>query len=159
MPSVTGLGHVGLYVQDPAPMIDFYANFLGLTVTDRGEDDRIVFLSARPEVEHHELALVRAADRKSDPQQVSFTVASLADLKAFWEGIKQRGYPVNRVLNHGNAFGCYFRDPEGNTVEVYWHTGKDYPQPHGDPLDLDKSEMELLAILESMPAKEPAAAG
>ncbi|MHB8574933.1 MAG: VOC family protein [Dehalococcoidia bacterium] len=159
MPSVTGLGHVGLYVQDPAAMVDFYANFLGMQVTDRGEGDRIVFLSARPEVEHHELALVKAPDRKSDPQQVSFTVASLADLKAFWEGIKQRGYPVNRVINHGNAFGCYFRDPEGNQVEVYWHTGKEYPQPHGDMLDLDKSEAELLADLANMPAKQRVGAG
>jgi catechol-2,3-dioxygenase len=159
MPSVTGLGHVGLYVQDPAAMVDFYANFLGMQVTDRGDGDRIVFLSARPEVEHHELALVKAPDRKSDPQQVSFTAASLTDLKAFWEGIKQRGYPVNRVINHGNAFGCYFRDPEGNQVEVYWHTGKEYPQPHGDALDLDKSEAELLTDLANMPAKERVSAG
>ena len=153
MPRVTGLGHVGLFVQDPAKMVDFYENFLGLTVTDRGEDDRIVFLSARPAQEHHELALVRAPDRKSDPQQVSFTVATLTDLKAFWEGIKARGCPVQRVVNHGIAFGCYIRDPEDNTVEVYWSTGKPYPQPHGDAIDLDLSEEELRAILDNMPVK------
>jgi len=158
MPKVTGLGHVGLFVNDLQPMVDFYENFLGMTVTDRGADDWIVFLSARPEAEHHELALVKAPDRKSDPQQISFTVASLADLKAFWEGIKRRGYTVNRVLNHGNAFGCYFQDPEGNNVEVYWHTGRDCPQPHGDPLNLDLSEAELLALVEHLPAKAPAAA-
>jgi catechol 2,3-dioxygenase-like lactoylglutathione lyase family enzyme len=153
VPSVTGLGHVGLYIKDPATMVDFYENFLGMTVTDRGEDDWIVFLSARPEIEHHELALVKAPERKSDPQQVSFTVASLASLKEFWEGIKQRGYRVNRVLNHGNAFGCYFRDPEGNNVEVYWQTGKAHPQPHGDALDLDQSEEQLMALVAAMPAK------
>jgi catechol-2,3-dioxygenase len=161
MPRVTGLGHVGLFVQDPATMVEFYETFLGMNVTDRGEDDRIVFLSARPEQEHHELALLKAPERKSEVQQVSFTVGSLADLRTFYQQIKERGYPVDRVVNHGIAFGCYFRDPEDNRIEVYWSTGKDYPQPHGDPIDLEQSETELLALLDQMPAKQrptPAAA-
>ncbi len=153
MPRVTGLGHVGLFVQDPEKMVDFYSNFLGMQVTDRGADDWIVFLSARPQQEHHELALMKAPDRKSEVQQISFTVGSLADLRAFWQQINARGYPVDRVVNHGIAFGCYFRDPEGNRVEVYWSTGKDYPQPHGDPIDLGQSEAELLALLDAMPPK------
>jgi len=154
MPKVTGLGHVGLFVQDPRKMMDFYAQFLGMTVTDQGKDDFIVFLSARPEQEHHELALLKAPERKTEVQQVSFTVGSLADLRAFYQQIKERGYPVDRVVNHGIAFGCYFRDPEDNRIEVYWSTGKDYPQPHGDPIDLEQSEAELIALLERMPAKE-----
>lgn len=158
MPRVTGLGHVGLFVQDPAPMVEFYEQFLGMNVTDRGEDDRIVFLSARPDQEHHELALLKAPDRKSEVQQVSFTVGSLADLRTFYQQIKERGYPVDRVVNHGIAFGCYFRDPEDNRIEVYWPTGKDYPQPHGDPIDLELSEAELLTMLDQMPPKQRATA-
>jgi catechol-2,3-dioxygenase len=57
-------------------------------------------------------------------------------------------------VNHGIAFGCYFRDPEDNRIEVYWSTGKDYPQPHGDPIDLELDDEALLEILASMPAKE-----
>jgi catechol 2,3-dioxygenase-like lactoylglutathione lyase family enzyme len=158
MPSVTGLGHVGLFVQDPAKMVDFYSSFLGMKVTDRGKDDFIVFLSARPEEEHHELALLKAPDRKSEVQQVSFTVRSLADLRAFYKQIQERGYPVDRVVNHGIAFGCYFRDPEDNRVEIYWSTGKDYPQPHGDQIDLTQSEDELMALLDAMPPKTRAVA-
>lgn len=154
MPRVTGLGHVGLFVKDPAAMIDFYQNFLGMTLTDRGENDWIVFLSARPEEEHHELALMKAPDRTSEVQQISFTTGSLDDLRQFYQQISERGYPIDRVVNHGIAFGCYFRDPEGNRVEVYWRTGRDYPQPHGDPIDLSQSEAELLHLLETMPAKE-----
>jgi catechol-2,3-dioxygenase len=150
MPKVTGLGHVGIYVRDPRLMIEFYSDFLGLSVTDRGPDDRIVFLSANPEIEHHEFAMVQSADRKTDPQQISFTVASLADLRAFYAAILERGYPVEMVVNHGNAIGCYFRDPEENVVEVYWHTGKDWPQPYGDPIDLSKSEEELLDIVAAL---------
>ena len=61
---------------------------------------------------------------------------------------------VNRVINHGIACGCYFDDHEGNNVEVYWPADIDYPQPHGDPIDLDKSEDELRAIIEGMPEKK-----
>ena len=150
MPKVTGLGHVGIYVTDLATMVDFYANFLGMTVTDRS--DRIVFLSAQPEVEHHEFALLHDPSRHSDAQQISFTVGSLADLRVFHAQIKERALPIDRVVTHGNAFGCYFRDPENNQVEVYWHTGKDWPQPYAEPLDLTLSEAELLALLDAMPA-------
>jgi catechol-2,3-dioxygenase len=150
MPKVTGLGHVGIYVRDPQLMMEFYSGFLGMSVTDRGPDDGIVFLSANPEIEHHEFAMVRSADHKSDPQQISFTVGSLSDLRNFYAQILERGYPVEMVVNHGNAIGCYFRDPERNVVEVYWHTGKDWPQPYGDPIDLTRSEEELLDIVAAL---------
>ena len=150
MARVRNLGHVGIYVRDPQLMIDFYSGFLGMSVTDRGPDDWIVFLSANPAAEHHEFAMVRSDDRKSEPQQISFRVASLADLRSFYAEIVDRGFPVEMVVNHGNAIGCYFRDPEENVVEVYWQTGKDWPQPYGDPIDLSKSEEELLDIVAAL---------
>jgi catechol-2,3-dioxygenase len=55
------------------------------------------------------------------------------------------------VVSHGNAFGCYFRDPEGNRIEVYWKTGRDWPQPCADPIDLDQTEEQLLALIENLP--------
>ena len=65
-------------------MVDFYSNFMGLTLTDRGAEDRIVFFSADPGSEHHELALAKSEDRHTDAQQVSFKIASLSDLRAFY---------------------------------------------------------------------------
>ena len=150
MTKVPGLVHVWIYARDPQPMIEFYSGFLGMSVTDRGADDWIVFLSANPAVEHHEFAMMRSADRKSEPQQISFTVASLADLRSFYAEILARGLHVDMVVNHGNAIGCYFRDPEENVVEVYWHTGKDWHQPYADPIDLSKPEEELLGIVAAL---------
>ena len=89
MPRVTGLGHVGLFVEDMPMMVDFYSNFLGLTVTDVGLP-RIVFLSARPDEEHHEIALAQAQDgQKTNAQQISFTCGSLHDLKEFYRKINE----------------------------------------------------------------------
>src|SRR5262245_9868410 len=134
MAKVTGLGHFGVFVQDMPKMIDFYSNVMGMTLTDRGKDDRIVFLSARSEEDHHELALAKSADQKTDAGQISFHVDSLQDLKVMHRRLKDYGISEFRIVNHGIAFGCYFADPENNRVEVYWSTGIDYPQPYGDPI-------------------------
>ena len=91
---------------------------------------------------------------KTNAQQISFTTGSLTDLKSIYGRIKASGCKVDRIVNHGNAFGCYFRDPEDNRIEVYWSTGIDYPQPHGDPIDLDESEDALMDILHNLPAKD-----
>lgn len=151
MPKVTRLGHVGLFVQDPEVMLEFYSGFLGMTVTDR--DERRVFLSSRPEEEHHELLLAKSEEHHTDPQQLSFVVDSLADLREFYAQIVERAYSIDHVNNHGNAFGCYFRDPEGNRVEVYWHTDIDWPQPFSEPIDLSLSEEDLLGVLSQMQAQ------
>ena len=127
MAKVSGLGHFGIFVQDMPKMVDFYSGVLGLTVTDRGPDDRIVFLSGHPETEHHEIALAKSPDQKTDAGQVSFHIDSLADLKDMHKQIADYGCEIDRVVNHGIAFGCYFRDPEDNRVEVYWSTGVRLP--------------------------------
>ena len=154
MAKVTGLGHFGVYVRDMPKMLDFYTGVLGLTVTDRATGDRAVFLSARPGEEHHEIALVQSADQKTDAGQISFRVESLGDLKNLYGKIKDYGCEFDRVVSHGVAFGAYFRDPEGNRVEVYWPTGVDYPQPYGDPIDLTASDEALLKTLDDLQPRE-----
>ncbi|HWO73079.1 MAG TPA: VOC family protein [Dehalococcoidia bacterium] len=154
MAKVTGLGHFGIFVRDMPKMVDFYTNVLGMTLTDRGEGDRIVFLSARPEEEHHEIALAKSEDQRTDAGQISFHVDSLQDLKALYRKVKDYGCQFDRIVNHGIAFGCYFRDPEDNRVEIYWSTGIDYPQPFGDPIDLEASDEELLKRIEDLPPRE-----
>ena len=150
MAKVTGLGHFGIFIRDVPTMVDFYSNVLGLTETDRGPEDRIIFFSGHPETEHHEIALAKSAEQKTDAGQVSFHVDSLQDLKAMHQRIMDYGSPIDRVVNHGIAFGCYFRDPEDNRIEVYWSTGIDYPQPYADPIDLSQSDEALLKLIDDL---------
>jgi catechol-2,3-dioxygenase len=148
---VTSLGHVGIAVRDLDKMVDFYTRILGLTVTDGRPGG--VFMSADPAREHHEFVLGVDPDRPTNAQQISFTAGSLDDLKELYRDIVAYGCEIVRVTNHGIAFGCYFKDPEDNTVEVYWSTGMDYPQPHGEPIDLTRSNEELLETLANMAPK------
>ncbi|MBX5492164.1 MAG: VOC family protein [Chloroflexi bacterium] len=160
MPRVLGLSHVGIFVRDLQRSKDFYSRILGLTVTD--ESDWIVFLSAQPESEHHELALI--AGREAPPgtavvQQISFRVPSLADLREYYQRLVAEGVPIQRQTTHGIALGLYFYDPDGNPVEVFWDTGIKWPQPFNVPLDFSKSEEEILAAHEAaLAAARPEAA-
>ena len=153
MPKVSGLGHVGIFVHDLMKQRDFYSRVMGLEIADEDIEGRgMVFLSAHPDEEHHEFVIMKGRTGGSDAQviqQLSFKVDTLAELKEFHTVFKDEGVEIQRTVSHGNAFGMYATDPEGNTIEVYYKTGFPVPQPHGDPVDLDASEDELLEIARS----------
>jgi catechol-2,3-dioxygenase len=46
---------------------------------------------------------------------------------------------------HGRSLAFYFDDPEGNMIEVYWPTDLRNRHPHGERLDLEVSEEDLIA--------------
>src|SRR5277367_4610491 len=80
---ISRLGHVGIHVRDLATSRRFYSELLGLTVTDENPEMELVFLSARPEVEHHELLLCGGRDAGLDErlvQQISFRCDTLEDV-------------------------------------------------------------------------------
>ena len=116
MAKVTSLGHVGLFVNDLDAMRDFYTRVLGMTVTDEGVERGMVFLSARPDEEHHELFLMSGRTGDLDVkvvQQVSFHVDSIEDVRDFHRRFVEDGVQVDSVVTHGNTASVYFRDPGG----------------------------------------------
>ena len=68
MPTIKGLSHVVLYVKDLDKMVAFYRDVLGL-IKYREHTGRMVFLTADPNTEDHELALTKGAKaaRRSSP--------------------------------------------------------------------------------------------
>ena len=153
--------HFGIFVTDLPRMVAFYTQVFGLTITDRGEGrtfkNELVFMSASPE-QHHQLVLAsgRPADATfSTVMQVSFKVPGLQDLRDIWKAAEARGATSIRGLNHGNAISIYLLDPEGNTVEAYLDTPFYVSQPHGDPLDLGKTDEEILRETEAACRRDP----
>lgn len=149
MSQITGLGHVGIYADDLMKQRDFYTRVMGLTIADEDLEGRgMVFLSADPVAEHHEFVLMKGRVTSDDArviQQISFKVGSIDDMRAFKARIESEDLNIERIVSHGNAFGMYFFDPEGNRIEVYYKTGYSVPQPHGDPIDLERTDADLLA--------------
>jgi catechol-2,3-dioxygenase len=148
MPSIARLGHVGLYTNDLDKQRRFYQDVLGLTVTDEDPDVGMVFLSARPAEEHHELLLCRGRTAPLDAQvvqQVSFRCDALEDVIGYFERLKQTDAKIEMVVSHGNAVGLYFRDPENNLCEVYWGTGLPARQPYLEEVDLTQPPAQIVA--------------
>ena len=143
---VTGLGHIGFYVNDLELMMDFYGNFMGMQLTKVGPLG--AFFSADPESCDHEIALINGRSSLEDPQwiqQISMRVDSLDDLRDFKRRILAQGYQLDRIVSHASAIGCYFRDPENNPTEVFWLTGHTSWAQVGIPIDIDQPDEDVMA--------------
>lgn len=156
MPKVTSLGHMGFYVRDMERSVNFYRDILGVQVSDRSPRGAVFMTAQNRLAEHHELYLApgRNDDGKVNViQQISFRCASVADVKEFYRVFVENNVPINRCVSHGNTVSIYAEDPDGNSVEVYWPTGVDVPQPFGKPMDLTKNQAEIMQQLETILAE------
>jgi catechol-2,3-dioxygenase len=147
MPAISRLGHVGLHVHDLEGAKRFYRDVLGLQVTDEDPGLGVVFMSARPAEEHHELALFGGRNVGADArvlQQISFRCTTLEDVIGFSRRLREHGVEIDVAGTHGNAIALYFFDPEGNRCEVYWGTGLQARQPYLEGLDLDRPQDEII---------------
>lgn len=164
---IVELGHTGLWVEDYDTMKDFYTQMMGLTVTDEDVEKKMCFFSARPDTEHHELVIAQGRtvpDGGKLIQQISWRVDSVETLLDFHNRFKAAGVKVQQEVTHGNAYGIYFWDPEGNRVEVYYRIPKDVRQPFRRSLNLDQSVEEVVAeadrlLAEGGPAYEGVVGG
>ena len=150
--------HMGIYVADLARMEDFYTRVLGFAVTDRGElgELTIVFLSLDPR-EHHQIILATGRrDAAFNPiNQISFRLAELAGLKAMARRLQDEGAKDISPISHGNALSVYFRDPEGNRLEIFIDTPWYVRQPLRIPMDLSLPDAALWAWAEAEARRQP----
>ncbi|MBT99156.1 MAG: hypothetical protein CL902_11080 [Dehalococcoidia bacterium] len=143
---VNGLGHIGFYVHDLELMKDFYANFIGMTMTK--VSPRGAFFSADPQANDHEIAMMAGRPSLEDPQwiqQISMRVDTLDDLRDFKRRIIEKNYKIDWIVTHASAIGCYFRDPENNPIEVFWLTGNTSWAQISIPIDIDQSDDAVMA--------------
>lgn len=117
------LGHVNIFVRDVERSRQWYADVLGLH-TYGYRPGRAAFMAADPE-QSHEIALVQVGEEAPGPQKgqvglnhMAWMMSSLEDLKEIYQRLEDKGVPIERVGDHGISIGIYFRDPDGNGVEV-----------------------------------------
>jgi catechol 2,3-dioxygenase len=155
------VAHEVLYVHDLEQMIAFYCDTLGFEVTDRGplRGQEIVFLS-QTATAHHQLALVSGRPTPAASENLHHVAfrssGTLADLRALNDFLAA-DHRVTQImpLTHGNAWSVYFRDPEFNGVEVFIDTPWHVRQPQGEPLDLTRSDEEIVEWTHGHYANEP----
>jgi catechol-2,3-dioxygenase len=76
--------------------------------------------------------------------QISFAVDGLSELREMKAAAEAADVGVIMPLNHGNAWSVYFRDPEGNAIEIFTRSPFHVQQPVTDGLDLSQSDEEIL---------------
>ena len=157
MPTIRGLSHVVLYVNDLEKMVAFYRDVLGL-VKYRENAGRMVFLTADPNTEDHELALTKGREGNAKiVAHIAWRVDTPADVKAYYDRFKALGVPIDHCVSHayeemGNTVSCYFLDPEGNRLEIYALVAERDDKRINRPLDLEKSVGEIVAAASGLQA-------
>jgi catechol-2,3-dioxygenase len=151
--------HMGMFVTDAARMEDFYTRVLGFAVTDRGllGSTSLIFLS-RDAKEHHQIVLAsgRPPAAGFNPiNQISFRMADFAGLREMHRRLEKEGVKELAPVSHGNALSVYFRDPEGNRIELFVDTPWYGQQPVRVPMDMKLSDAELWKWAEAEARKLP----
>jgi catechol 2,3-dioxygenase-like lactoylglutathione lyase family enzyme len=140
--------HVGFFVRDIERMADFYTRVLGFAVSDRGQlgNTQFVFLT-RDVREHHQI--VMASGRPDHLafnaiNQISFRMGGFAGLREMYRAVQaETGVTEIAPVSHGNALSVYFRDPEGNRIELFVDTPWYVEQPLRIPMDMSLPDAEL----------------
>ena len=120
MTSPTKLAHVVLRVGDLTRMKAWYLALLDGSV--KFEDPRTVFISY--DEEHHRLGLAAFGFCERPPEtafgleHIAFGYDSLGALLATYSALKDRGDTPFMAINHGVTTSLYYKDPEGNGVEL-----------------------------------------
>jgi catechol-2,3-dioxygenase len=124
-----------------------------MEILGRATNGSSIFLGGRPKEENHEVAFIH--NRKA--AHLGLKVESPADLLNYYQEIKARGLKQGPLYNHGFALSLFFQDPEGNVIEIYWHTGReDFAPPQFGSLELEgQTEESLRRLVAEMPSPRP----
>ena len=142
------LSHFEIKARDVARLEDFYTRILGFVVTDRSPPNahQMVFLSLNPG-EHHQIVLAEAGGGdfgSGSVDHLAFRVEDLGALRGYYKALHgYGGLPVDAV-SHGTSWSVYFRDPEGNRLELFADTPWHVAQPVRFAIDLSLPEDELI---------------
>lgn len=152
--------HMGFYVRDLERMARFYRDTLCFFETDRGllGTVQLIFLSRDPG-EHHQIVLATGRPEGAGfnvINQISLRVPDLATLREVHRRVAaDPGTSELITATHGNAISIYFRDPEGNRLEVFLDTPWYCEQPLREPIDLTRSDAEVMAQAEALARSRP----
>lgn len=116
----TQIAHFVVYTSRFKEMVAFYKTAFSLESSH--EDDNVAFMTY--DEEHHRIAVVNIPGLSDRPEgavgfhHVAFTYRSLRDLFETHERLTKLGLQPYWAVNHGPTTSMYFRDPDGNRVEM-----------------------------------------
>jgi catechol-2,3-dioxygenase len=121
------LGHVLLRVADLEQSRAFYSKILGFEVMEEDPEHGGLFMAL--EGHAHTLDLFPAPDAQTAPplapggvgvHHVAFQVDSEEALREAYVTLREHGVEIARAVDHVSQKSIYFRDPDGNLLEIYY---------------------------------------
>lgn len=126
------LAHVVRRTSRFTDMVAWYCTVLGAEVVH--SDGQLAFLTY--DDEHHRIAIVGIPGLEDQPtmaagtDHIAFTYADLGDLLQTYRRLQAAGIVPFWCINHGPTISLYFKDPDGNRVELQVDT-----MPTADAID------------------------
>jgi catechol-2,3-dioxygenase len=121
MVAPTQFAHIVFRTNDLQRMIDWYCTVLDAKVVFG--NDKVAFLSF--DDEHHRIALTAREPYEPKPAgltvgfvHAAYTLANLTQLLDTYDRLKACGIVPTRTINHGQTISFYYRDPDGNDIEL-----------------------------------------
>lgn len=153
----TRIGHVHLKVADLERAIAFYSGVLGFELQQKF-GTQVAFLSAGGY--HHHLGLNTWDSRGGTPPpaghtglyHTAFLYPDRAHLADALRRVIAAGVPIEGAADHGVSEAVYFRDPDGNGVEIYRDRApEDWPRDAAGHLAMGNAPLDLEALLAEAP--------
>lgn len=116
----TKFAHAVLRTNKFKQMVEWYRTVLQADIV--AQNEMLAFMTY--DDEHHRLAIAAVpglADRAPHSvglDHLAYTYANLGDLVATYERLKAAGIVPVVPINHGPTLSLYYRDPDGNKVEL-----------------------------------------
>lgn len=114
------LAHFVLRTSDIDRLAGWYCTVLEAKVVHRNK----MISFATFDDEHHRIAFLdRGFEKGPDPERngvdhVAFTYGSLGDLLSTYVRLRDEGILPERTINHGMTTSMYYKDPDGNRIEL-----------------------------------------
>ena len=157
------IGHVHLTVSRLETMAQFYGTVLGFHEAQR-DGARTVFLSATGGHPFH-IGLTEAEDPTPPPSRaaglyhLAVLLPSRRDLARLLRRVVRHGVRIDGAADHSASEAIYFRDPEGNGIEIYADRDRSRWIVRGDEIVLTSDPLDLEAVLAEATDAEAAASG
>ena len=149
----TRIGHVHLKVADLDRSIAFYRDVMGFDVVQR-YGKQAAFLSAGGY--HHHIGLNTWQSRGGQPPapgttglfHVAFLYPDRPSLARALKQVVEAGVTIDGAADHGVSEAIYFRDPDGNGIEIYRDRREsEWPRDANGALDMVNDPIDLPALL------------
>ena len=149
----TRVGHIHLRVADLDRAIAFYRDVLGFEL-QQTYGGQAAFLSA--DGYHHHIGLNTWESRGGTPPapghtglyHVAFLYPDRPALGRALQSVIDAGVTIDGAADHGVSEAIYFRDPDGNGIEIYRDRApEDWPRDASGTLAMVNAPLDLDALL------------